>query len=147
MGYPATPSHTHQPAETWTAPGAPSPILDPDGHPLTWGRVTAAHTSLASHASCSFLGAAGFDSSDEEEGESPRPCPCQWHDALIDELEYDRSVVHLWPGPICGSCWAASCSCGYVFQTPSEAAGREVNGRLVCHSQACAPRMTQAPLI
>ena len=38
-----------------------------------------------------------------------------------------------WPGPICGSCWAASCECGYVFDDVADAAGRWFTGRMRCH--------------
>ena len=33
-----------------------------------------------------------------------------------------------WPGPICGTCWAASCECGYVFDDVADAAGRWFTG-------------------
>ena len=43
-----------EPAETWTPPGYPleNSISDDDGHPLTWGRVVAAHGWLSQHATC-----------------------------------------------------------------------------------------------
>ena len=37
---------------------------------------------------------------------------------------------------ICGSCWAASCPCGYVFDDVADAYTRWPNGRLCCY--ACA---------
>ena len=58
------------------------------------------------------------------------PCACTWHPVLIEERESHLLACHAWPGPICGSCWAASCSCGYVFEAVADAAGRWPSGRL-----------------
>ena len=125
------------PAETWAAPGHP-PLNDPYGHPLTWGSVLAAHADLVRHASHSSdqMAANGYDSDEAGEHEI---CPCQYHDALISELETARDIVATWPSPLCGACFASAChGCDYVFTDASEAAGRSSAGRLVCHSPACA---------
>ena len=53
----------------------------------------------------------------------------------VDE-EADLFACRMWPGPICGSCWSASCACGYVFDAVGDARGRWPNGRLRCHSCA-----------
>ena len=78
---------------------------------------------------------AGGYSSDDEAG-TPAGCPCTWHPVAIEERESHLYACRAWPGPICGSCWAASCSCGYVFEIVADAAGRWPSGRLRCH--ACA---------
>jgi hypothetical protein len=52
---------------------------------------------------------------------------------LIEELGNTRAPPHgpgLAAGFICGSCWAASCECGYVLDTPAHASGRDRNHRL-----------------
>ena len=56
----------------------------------------------------------------------------------IEEREAHLFACRIWPGPICGSCWAASCACGYVFETVADARTRWPNGRLCCSS--CAER-------
>ena len=146
VGYPEVPGYEDDPAEFWTPPGSAFPISDDDGHPLTWGRVRLAHASLVAHASCEAAGgeAVGFDSDDEDAPGSSRPCPCQWHPAVIEELSSHASAVARWPGPICGSCWAASCACGYVLEGDGDAVGRDSQGRYVCHSPGCASRVVHA---
>ena len=120
-------------AETWATPGRP-PIADPYGHPLTLGAVLSAHDTLVSHASCGPA-ISGYGSDGEDfDGAS---CPCQWHGALIEELANARLMVRAWPGFVCGSCWAASCECGYVLDTPTHASGRDRNHRFTCHAPAC----------
>ena len=38
--------------------------------------------------------------------DTPR-CPCTWHPVAIEEREAHLFACRIWPGPICGSCWAA----------------------------------------
>ena len=130
VGYPDI---AEEPAEVWTPPEWPieTSVSDAEGHPLTWGRVAAAHAWLVSHASCEPQGAAGY-SSDEEGAPAAGGCPCTWHPALIEERESHLLAFRAWPGPICGSCWAASCSCGFVFEAVADAGGRWPSGRLRC---------------
>ena len=65
-------------------------------------------------------------------------CLCQVHPSYTEELSDARTHVGQWPGPICGTCWASSCACGYTFDNAADAAARApLSGRLVCHS--CAP--------
>ncbi|MDC0526154.1 hypothetical protein OAO87_04050 [bacterium] len=78
-------------------------ICDDDGHPLTWGRVAAAHAWLVRHASCEAQ--AGGYSSDDEEG-TPAGCPCTWHPVAIEERASHLAVCRAWPGPTCGTCCA-----------------------------------------
>ena len=113
-------------------------IIDPYYHPLTWGTVRASHAWLVIHASCEDDGVASYESDEEfvVDGECCA-CPCLWHPAQVEEKEYHRAVCALWPGPVCGACWAASCECGYVFADVSEAAARWPSGRLQC--AACRP--------
>ena len=101
-------------------------VSDPEGHPLTWGRVLTAHRWLVRHASC---GANGYDSDEDAAG-----CPCLWHQEVIEERSSHELVCRAWPGPVCGSCWAASCQCGYVFDDAQHASGRWHDGRLRCHA-------------
>ena len=114
------------------------PITDPYGHPLTWGTILASHATLVHHAPHDAdydMAVAAYDS--DGSGEY-YVCPCQYHDALIEELGAARDIIAAWPGPLCGTCHAASCfGCGYVFAHTSEAAGRAAGGRLVCHSPLC----------
>ena len=129
VGYPGL---NADPAEVWAPPGMPPDeslaraVSDPEGHPLTWGRVLAAHNWLVRHASC---GVNGYESDDDAAG-----CPCLWHQAMIEERSSHELVCRAWPGPICGSCWAASCQCGYVFDDVQHASGRWHDGRLRCHA-------------
>ena len=148
MPYPEVAQET---AETWTPPGIPQPISDDDGHPLTWGKVLQSHNYLVTHASCAAAadaaGPSGYDS-DDADGDAPGPCPCLWHPVAIEERASCLDAVTRWslatgPGHICGSCWAASCACGYTLDDPTHAAGRDFYGRLVCHSATCANRATQ----
>ena len=137
MGY--TDVDPDDPGETWAPPGR-EPLVDGDQHPLTWARVRQAHEVLVRHASCGGEGSeadpSGYDSGDED-----TPCPCLWHEMMIDELRSHRAACAAWPGPICGACWAASCACGFVFDDAADAAGRDAVGRLVCASPACASRL------
>ena len=134
VGYPDV---AEEPAEVWTPPEWPieTSVSDGDGHPLTWGRVAAAHVWLVRHASCESQGAADY-SSDEEGAPPGGGCPCTWHPVMIEERSSHLAVCRAWPGQICGSCWAASCDCGRVFEATSDAVGRWRSGRLRCH--ACA---------
>merc|ERR1712185_62684 len=110
---------------------ADASLLDGDGHPLTWGSVFHAHQCLVAHASCPREGgpSAGTSYDSDTDGDDAPPCPCTWHGVMIDELVSHRLTVSAWPGRVCGTCWAASCRCGYVFDSPHAAAGREHNGR------------------
>ena len=92
----------------------------------------AAHAWLVRHASCE-LQAGGYASDDEDE---PQGCPCLWHPVAIAERESHLFVCRAWPGPVCGSCWSASCACGYVFDAVADAHARWPNGRLRCYSCA-----------
>ena len=65
-------------------------------------------------------------------------CPCLWHQEMIERLEDYRLMCHSWPGPTCGTCWRATCACGYTFEDPADARGAaRPHGRLYCHSPAC----------
>ena len=75
----------------------------------------------------------GYSSDDEE---SPARCPCTWHPVAIEERESHLFVCRAWPGPLCGSCWAASCECGYALDSVADASGRWPSGRLRCYSCA-----------
>ena len=132
VGYPGV---TATAAETWTPPGraVTAGVLDAEGHPLTWGCVAAAHAWLVHHASCEQQVGGGYSSDDEMDTPA---CPCTWHPVAIEEREAHLFACRIWPGPICGSCWAASCACGYVFETVADARTRWPNGRLCCY--ACA---------
>ena len=128
MGYPEVAAAAGEPAEVWTPPGQPvaASIGDCHGHPLTWGAVARAHQWLVAHASCSSAGRpAAYDSDDPDATLDPPPCPCTYHPTLIEARETHLLTCYAWPGPICGTCWAASCAgCGYVFDDASDAAGR-----------------------
>jgi hypothetical protein len=76
-----------------------------------------------------------------DDNDGAAPCPCQWHEALIDELSNSRADIAAWPGFVCGACYAASCECGYVFDDAAHAAGRDHNQRLVCHEPTCLARV------
>ena len=135
----------------WPAHVAPPhPIYGPYGHRLTWSDVFHAHSELVAHAHCAAradayhlwhqrrAAAASFDSDDEDSPEPPPPCHCTWHPAAEDDLEHARATCGQWPGPVCGVCWSSCCSrCHYVFDDPRDAAGRDVDARLLC--AACAP--------
>ena len=119
-------------AEVWTPPGFPidGSISDDHGHPLTWARVQAAHDWLTLHATCAAAsseleGASGYDSDGDH-------CPCTWHPVAIEERSSHMYVCNTWPGPICGTCWATSCECGYVFDVIDDAHSRWHTGRLRC---------------
>ena len=124
------------PAETWTPPGYPpdGSLSDDNGYPLTWGRVVLAHNWLVRHATCAAAAgpseATGYDSDGDR-------CPCTWHPVAIEERESHMFVCRIYPGPICGSCWAASCECGFVFEAADPAShARWANGRFRCHGCA-----------
>ena len=68
--------------------------------------------------------------------EKLKGCPCLWHPEAIEERESHLFVCRAWPGPVCGSCWSASCACGYVFDAVADAHARWPNGRLRCYSCA-----------
>ena len=91
-------------------------------------RFHAAHAWLVRHAGCGQQ-AGGYASDDEDE---PQSCPCLWHPVAIGiaERESHLFVCRAWPGPVCGSCWSASCACGYVFDAVADAHARWPNGRL-----------------
>ena len=125
------------PPETWAPPNRP-PISDAYGHPLTWGSIVDSHRLLVWHASCTQ---GGYASDGDDDNDGAAPCPCQWHDVLIDELANSRADIAAWPGFICGPCYAASCECGYVFEDAAHAAGRDNRQRLVCHEPACLARV------
>ena len=71
----------------------------------------------------------GFDS----DGSDGDVCPCQYHPALIEQLQDHRYNCHAWmlpprtaPGrgdvaPLCGVCWRSSCVCGFVFESVDDA--------------------------
>ena len=129
-----------EPAEVWSRgaethrDGLPC-LTDPDGHPLTWGYVHAAHTALVAHATCGEGGGDGYGS--DEDNPLGHPCECQWGGGLTEQLDCFRQALLTFPGPVCRTCWAASCKCGYVFDAPGDAAGADHTGiRLRCY--ACA---------
>ena len=57
------------------------------------------------------------------------PCFCTQNAANWAHVRHvcKESCIR-WPGPICGTCWAASCECGYVFDDVADAAGRWFTG-------------------
>ena len=93
------------------------------------------HAILVLHASCDRDGSRHGYSSDDENDDAP--CPCQWHDAMIEMVSCARSDVEAWPGPWCGVCWAGSCACGYVLDNAHDSSGFDRFGRYRCY--ACAP--------
>ena len=126
-----------QPAECWTPPGYPvdAGIRDDNGIPLTWAAVRYAHEWLTAHATCAAAAsdtadASGYDSDGDQ-------CPCTYHPVAMEERASHLHACRAWPGPICGSCWAASCRCGFVFDSVDDSHSRWPNGRLRCSS--CAP--------
>ena len=121
--------------EVWVPPASMAgtswpPIRDGYSYPLTWARVRDAHAWLLAHASCATAGPDAFGTDDD--GTHRNPCHCTWHPMSIELREDQVHDVYAWPGPICGSCWAASCECGYVFTHVAYAAGRWPSGRLKC---------------
>ena len=90
--------------------------------------------ALVAHASCALTGRpAAYDSDDPDAlSPDPPPCPCTYHPVLIEERYSHLHACQAWPGPICGSCWAASCVCGFVFDDVSDATSRWLSGRLRC---------------
>ena len=138
VGYPDIAAAADEPAEVWAPPGLPvaASVGDCHGHPLTWGTILRAHEWLVAHASCSSAGRpAAYDSDDAGGGTlDPPPCPCTYHPVLIEARDIHLLHCHSWPGPTCGTCWAASCACGFVFDDVSDAAGRWPTGRLRCHA-------------
>ena len=127
---------------TWTPPGG-APITDASGHPLTFGTVLHAHAFLVRHASCQAASRpADYESDDDLPADAP--CPCSWHPMLLEERSLHEAAVARWPGPFCGTCWAASCQCGYTFDARGDAAGVDSRGRLVCHSAGCRARVVRA---
>ena len=111
--------------------------------PLSWERVRSSHEWLAAHAACPGApgippapppqarpAGGGYTSEDDIE-----PCFCTQDAPAV--WTHVRNVCKescvRWPGPICGSCWAASCECGYVFDDVADAAGRWFTGRMRCH--------------
>ena len=123
-------------AVLWETPPGRPPIRDPFDYALTWGTVSTAHTALTRHAFCSM---GSYESDPDNPGAGSETCPCQWHPAMIEQLADYRAICMSWPGPICGSCWRASCSvCGYTLASVTDAAGRDAHGRLVCHGPSCA---------
>ena len=63
---------------------------------------------------------------------SHAPCYCQTTAEGDDERFASTQACRTWPGPICGSCWQASCACGYVFDDAAHAVSRWPSGRLQC---------------
>ena len=123
-------------AEVWTPPGWPAEAAIPDetGQPLTWAHVCFAHDWLVRHATCAAAddqAATGDDDATGYESEGDR-CPCTYAYELIEARPSYMDVCRSWPGPICGSCWAASCECGYVFESVEDAHSRWPSGRLRC---------------
>ena len=135
VGYPDV---AEEPAETWTPPDYPveAGISDGEGHPLTWGRVATAHRWLVLHAACAGADPRGVDDASGYDSDGDR-CPCTYSPELIEERGSHMIACHAWPGPICGTCWAASCDCGFVFDAPQDAHSRWPSGRLRC--AGCAP--------
>ena len=126
-----------QHAECWTPPGYPvdAGVRDDNGIPLTWAAVRYAHEWLTAHATCAAAAsdtadASGYDSDGDQ-------CPCTYHPVAMEERSSHLHACRAWPGPICGSCWAASCHCGFVFDSVDDSHSRWPNGRLRCSS--CAP--------
>ena len=113
--------------------------------PLSWGGVRASHEWLATHAACPGAqgvppspppqarpSGGGYTSEDDTE-----PCFCTHIAAVWAHIRHvcKESCIRR-PGPICGTCWAASCECGYVFDNVADATGRWFTGRLRCHECA-----------
>ena len=131
------PEVAEEPAEVWTPPGHPveHSLLDDYGHPLTWGAVCTAHAWLTAHASCAGADAQGSSDATGYDSDNDR-CPCTYHPVAIEDRASYMRTCRVWPGPICGQCWAASCECGFVFDTAEEAASHWPSGRLCCSSCA-----------
>ena len=93
-----------EPFTAWWPVGGAEPLSDSDGHPLTWGRVLHGHRVLMRHASCDTthgaLTAAGYESDEDD-----APCPCLWHEAMLEELQSHRHACWAWPGATCNECW------------------------------------------
>lgn len=116
----------------WVAPPCPlrpSPdpevdsVLDSYGYPITWSAVWSAHRALT-------LADQSYDSDGDE---------WAWHPEAQEQCEARRFVCERWPGPICPTCFAASCAlCSYVFAEWDDARAVGDRGRLLC--VACAPR-------
>ena len=113
---------------SWTPIGqtTETSIKDDDGHPLTWNRIEYALKWLAHHANCKYTNSNGTH-------DEPTACHCTWHPSSIEERESHLEAIKKWPGLICGTCWGASCECGYTFDSSCQAADRWPNGRLRCH--------------
>ena len=146
-----------RPAEVWlpplrfppqpAPPLQPPPIQNPYGYPLTWADVHSAHTELVRHASCPLADdRCGYCT---ESDSDDRPCACQWHDVLIDQLDDARRTCRAWPGPLCGHCWRTSCACGHLFLDLVEAdhlCPRDADYRLICPScSAARPEAVRHP--
>ena len=127
------PEVAEEPAEVWTPPGLPldASVQDDDGHPLTWGRVQAAHDWLVRHATCAAADITETDDATGYDSDGDR-CACTWHPAAIEERASHMHACYAWPGAICGDCWAASCACGFVFDAVDDAHSRWPSGRLRC---------------
>ena len=109
------------PAEVWSPPGFPNrSIDDANGHPLTWGTVRNGHAWLVRHAYCEQSGMGPAPYASDDDGADPSSdrliCYCQTTGHGDDERMHALAACESWPGPICGSCWAASCDCGYVYE-------------------------------
>ena len=87
---PSVPAEVHQPHDR------PSK-RDAWGYDLTWGTVLSSHAALVQHASCDGGGGrpSGFDSDGSDDG----VCPCQYHPALIEQLQDHRYNCHAWMLP------------------------------------------------
>ena len=98
-------------------------VMDSYGYPITWSAVWSAHRALTL--------AGQSDDSDGDEW--------AWHPVAQEQSEARRFLCDRWPGPICPTCFAASCArCSYVFAAWDEARAVGDRGRLLC--VACAPR-------
>ena len=75
-----------------------------------------------------------LSANDDSDGDQ---CPCTYHPVAMEERSSHLHACRAWPVPICGSCWAASCRCGFVFDSVDDSHSRWPNGRLRCSS--CAP--------
>ena len=106
------------------APTADHAVPDAYGYPLTYEAVVLAHADAVR-----AVAVEGYDSDGDE---------WQGHPVTVDQLGDARTSCSSWPGPICPTCWAASCAgCGYVFEAPSDARAVGRFGRLLC--SACSP--------
>ena len=105
---------------------------------LSYGHVRSCHKNLEAHWYCDTQRTLA-EMSHLTAWDDYKPCDCQVLGTPTRQmLPWWRDDVQVWPGSICCSCWAASCTCGFVFESEDDAHGNWPSGRLRC--AGCAPR-------